>query len=291
VLELRVFGAAAPMAAVADALGGVPGARHVTRRDAGDHTAHALVTADLHPDAVDSALAAVHGLGVPAEDIAILRLESIQPGPVRKDDLLVWADLLGQAGRNARPLGRYLVFMAVAGVVAAYGVIYANPILIVGAMAVSPDLLPISAMCIALVLGRRALFGRALWTLATGLALACVIAGLLTATLDVLDLLPNDSPAASAVVSGLSKVNSSTVLVALVAGVAGMLALETRASSAVGVAISVTTIPASAFLGVAAGVGQLDDALGALVVLAVNVAMLVAGGALTLTVQRRLGGE
>jgi hypothetical protein len=55
-----------------------------------------------------------------------------------------------------------------------------------------------------------------------------------------------------------------------------VLALETRASSAVGVAISVTTIPASAYLGVA-GVGDESRALGALAVLGVNVAMLLVG--------------
>jgi hypothetical protein len=67
-----------------------------------------------------------------------------------------------------------------------------------------------------------------------------------------------------------------------------MLALETRASSAVGVAISVTTIPASAYLGVAAGVREASKVDGALLVLAVNVAMLVAGGCLVLAAQREL---
>ena len=75
-------------------------------------------------------------------------------------------------------------------------------------------------------------------------------------------------------------------MVALVAGVAGMLALETRASSSVGVAISVTTIPASAYLGVAAGMGEIGKASGALAVLAINVALMVVGGTLTLVVQR-----
>ncbi len=67
-----------------------------------------------------------------------------------------------------------------------------------------------------------------------------------------------------------------------------MLALETRASSAVGVAISVTTIPASAYLGVAVGVGEASKALGALLVLGVNVTMLLVGGCVTLLAQQRL---
>jgi hypothetical protein len=43
-----------------------------------------------------------------------------------------------------------------------------------------------------------------------------------------------------------------------------MLALGTRAKGSVGVAISVTTIPAAAYLGVAAGMGEIGKAAGAL---------------------------
>jgi len=67
-----------------------------------------------------------------------------------------------------------------------------------------------------------------------------------------------------------------------------MLAIETRASAGVGVAISVTTIPASAYLGVAAGVGEVDKASGALLVLGINVAMLLLGGSLTLLAQQEI---
>jgi Domain of unknown function (DUF389) len=65
-----------------------------------------------------------------------------------------------------------------------------------------------------------------------------------------------------------------------------MLAVETRASSAVGVAISVTTIPAAAFLGVALGIGDLSHSLSGLGVLGVNVAMMLVGGSSALAVQR-----
>ena len=67
-----------------------------------------------------------------------------------------------------------------------------------------------------------------------------------------------------------------------------MLALETRASAAVGVAVSVTTIPAAAYLGVAGGLGEIGTAIGALGVLGMNVAMMVLGASLTLVVQRSL---
>jgi uncharacterized hydrophobic protein (TIGR00271 family) len=290
-LHLRVFGAASVMERVADSVSALPGAEHVTRTDAGNGDGQALVTADVDPDAADRALETLSALGIPAEDVWLLRLEGLQPGRRGRrpgSSAVVWADLLGQAGEQARPVARFLVLMAVAGVIAAYGVFYGNSILIVGAMAVSPDFLPIAATCIGLVARRPRLVGRALWTLIAGLATAGVFAGVITVLLDALNLLPSSFALGENGLSGLTTVNSSTVVVALVAGVAGILALETRASAAVGVAISVTTIPASAYLGVAAGVGDIGKASGALAVLGINVAMLLAGGSLTLMTQQAL---
>jgi uncharacterized hydrophobic protein (TIGR00271 family) len=262
--QVRVFGELAAMESVAERLSELPDARH-------------------------EALAALDDLGVAPDEIALVRLDSVQPGRLRRENLVVWADLLGQAGEYARPVARYLVFMAAAGVIAAYGVIYANAILVVGAMAVSPDLLPIAAICVSIVLRRGALGRRAVITLAAGLALAALVAGLLTAAFDALGLLPSGFDFGSSLLAGLTTVNSSTFVVATVAGVAGLLALETRASSAVGVAISVTTIPASAYLGAAAGEGEVGRASGALAVLAINVACLVIGGTAALLIQRLLG--
>jgi uncharacterized hydrophobic protein (TIGR00271 family) len=273
----------------ADVVSALPGAEHVMRAGAGDDEGRVLVTADLAPDAADAALEALRELGIPSGDVWLLRLDGMQPARRRRaGSAVVWADLLGQAGQYARPIGRYAVFMVVAGIIAAYGVIYANGILIVGAMAVSPDFLPTASICIGLVAGRGGLAARAFATLVLGLAFAGLAAGLLTAALDLLGVLPGSFEVGENGLSGLTTVNSSTIVVAFVAGVAGTLALQTRASAAVGVAISVTTIPASAYLGVAAGEGEVGKAAGALAVLGINVAMLVAGGSLTLVAQQAL---
>ena len=167
---------------------------------------------------------------------------------------MVWADVMGTAWLNARPLARYLAFMVVAGVIASYGVVDNNGILIVGAMAVSPDLLPITAIAVGIV-GRQAqLAGRALLTLALGLAAAGLAAAVSTFIQDHLGFIPSGyGIRATGVLTGLTTISNETVAVAFVAGVAGMLALETRASSGVGVAISVTTIPAVGYFGVAVG--------------------------------------
>jgi uncharacterized hydrophobic protein (TIGR00271 family) len=291
-LQLRVFGASQQLIDVAARLQEIPGSRHVVRIGDGAN-GNALVTADLVDEAVDRALHQVRGMGIGADDIVLVRLEAIGPSAAQRPlASVVWADMVSQASVNARPVARYLVFMAMAGVIAAFGVIYENVTLIVGAMAISPDTLPITAAATALVLGRWRLAGRAVAALAIGLAVACVVGAVLTGVLNVLDLLPSGFDVGQGgFLQGLSSVNVSTPIVAFAAGVAAILALETRASSAVGVAISVTTIPASAYLGVAAGVREASQALGALLVLGVNVAMLLVGGGLTLAVQRWLNAR
>jgi uncharacterized hydrophobic protein (TIGR00271 family) len=181
-----------------------------------------------------------------------------------------WVEIVGQARANSRPLARYLALINVAAVIAALGVITGSSILIVGAMAVSPDLLPICATCVGLV-SRR-------WSLASRSFVLLKLSG----------LLPDEFQIADSPLQSLAQTDYSTVLIALAAGVAAMLAFETRASAAVGVAISVTTIPASAYLGVAIGAGSIGNADGALVVLLVNVGLLILSGSATLFVQRWL---
>jgi uncharacterized hydrophobic protein (TIGR00271 family) len=286
-LQLRLYGRSDSLTEIGEGLEDHGGARNVALVP-GIRAGHVLLTAEVSAEQADGVLELLVRSGVDEEEIKLARLDEI--GPIRpgRAASLIWADVLGRARANARPVARYLVFMIAAGVIAAYGVIEANGILIVGAMAVSPDLLPITAACVGLVGRRGRLVGRALMTLAVGLGATCLTAALLTVFLDLLDLLPSSFEVGETALSGLTTVNDSTIAVAFAAGIAGMLALETRASAAVGVAISITTIPAAAYLGVAAGVGEVGKALGALAVLGANVAMLLVSGTLTLMVQRRL---
>jgi uncharacterized hydrophobic protein (TIGR00271 family) len=290
-LHLRIYGPSRAIAEVGERLEDRGTARYVALAP-GVRPGRSLLTAEIRPESADDVIDFLASRGVAHEDIALARLDEIGPiVPGQVGGHLIWADVLGQARRNARPVGRYLVLMVVAGVIAAFGVINLNAILIVGAMAVSPDTLPVVAACVGLVGRRPRLTGGALMTLFVGLGVTCVAALALTAFLDVFDLIPSGFVVGTSVLSGLATVNSATIGVALAAGIAGMLAFETRASSAVGVAISVTTIPAAAYLGVAGGLGEEDKAAGALAVLGANVALLLVGGTTTLLVQRWLAGR
>jgi uncharacterized hydrophobic protein (TIGR00271 family) len=252
-----------------------------------------VFVADVEPSAADRLVEAIGDFGIEAEDYVLTRIEVVAPqhrhhlgeGGV---DGYAWIEVIGQARANSRLLARYLALINVAAVIAALGVVTSSSILIVGAMAVSPDLLPICATCVGLVARRSVLARRSFVTLTMGLGLVVVTAAVLSFLLKVTGLLPDGFAVENSSLTNLAHTDYSTVLIALAAGVAAMLSFETKASAAVGVAISVTTIPASAYLGVAIGGGGIEHAMGAAVVLAINVSLLIVSGSLTLLIQRRL---
>ena len=285
-LDLHAFVAADKRADALGLLDGMEGVRRATALPASaDGTTHVL--AEVDAVVADEVMEALESLGVPAGDIGLARRTWIQPAgaSVTGELVLVWADVLSSARMESRVVGRYLGLMFVAGIIAGYGVIIDNPILIVGAMAVSPDLVPLIAACVGLVSGRSSLVGRGTATLLLGLGLATAAAFGVVELLDLLGILPGID-LSQGLMASFSHVGVGTIGVALAAGVAGVLAFESRAGAAVGVAISVTTIPAAAMTGVAAGLGDWPRALGSLAVLGVNVVSLIVAGCSTLIVQR-----
>jgi len=278
------------------ALRELDGVRRLVRQPDEAEAGSVVFVADVEPAAADQLVEAIAELGIGVDDYVLTRVEVV--APLRRHlagsdgiEGTAWVEVLGQARANSRPLARYLVLITVAAVIAALGVITSSSILIVGAMAVSPDLLPICATCVGIVGGRRRLAGRAFFTLSVGLALVVAVAAALSALLVATDLLASNYEVEQSSLRTLAHTDYSTVLIALAAGVAAMLSFETGASAAVGVAISVTTMPASAYLGVAIGGGGIAEADGALVVLLINVALLILSGSLTLLIQRRLANR
>jgi uncharacterized hydrophobic protein (TIGR00271 family) len=253
-----------------------------------------VLAADVMPSVADRVMQLIREWEVADSDYLITRQEVVAPYPphgrLAGGGEFAWIEVMGEARSHSRPLGRYLALMAVAGVLGATGVITDNPILVVGAMAVSPDLLPICAACVGVVAGRFVLARRATVTLLLGILLTWAVAALVAGGLQLTGILTSDFEVHDGALKGLAHIDYSTILVALAAGVAAMLSFETRAASAVGVAISVTTIPASALFGVTLGLGEVSVSWGAAGVLAVNVSLLLLSGTLTLIVQRWLVG-
>ena len=85
--------------------------------------------------------------------------------------------------------------------------------------------------------------------------------------------------------------NVFSVIVAVLAGIVGILSLtDTRASTLIGVFISVTTIPAAAAadIGLSVGYGSWSEAWGSLLQLLLNVSILIVVGMIMLVIQKRI---
>lgn len=193
-----------------------------------------------------------------------------------------------RAQEEARLSWHYLTFMACAGLIAALGLVKDMPILIVGAMSLSPDLAPANAVAVDLTVGAFRRMGKALWTLVAGLAVGMLVAFVITLVLQALGAVEMGIDAVSDPMTAyVTVVAPMTVAVAVLAGVAAMVAFVTdQGTTAVGVAISVTTIPAAAYAGVALASGEFSLAVEALRVLVVNVVFLVLAQVVTLAILR-----
>jgi len=291
-LRLRISVSDADKPKVIEGLAKIDGVHRVTA-DRDELDADWVIDADLSPSAADLVLGKLNSLEMPDHCYVMVRQEVIapkrEPGTTLTSDTgFAWAEVMGQARENSRPIGRYVVLMMVAGCIAAMGVLTDNSILIVGAMAVSPDLLPICATCVALVGKRLGLAGRAFATLLIGMAIVMGVAAILAFLLRQVGILDGNPADYLGGLGGLVRTDYATVIIALAAGVAAILSFETRAAAAVGVAISVTTVPASAFFGVAIGLGDAGDSTFALKTLGLYVSLLIVAGTITLAIQRRL---
>ena len=206
-----------------------------------------------------------------------------------EQDILGWEIILERSHAEARLTWWYLVFMACAGLIAAIGLTANLPVLILGAMSLSPDLAPTNAMAIALTAGAWREFFRSLRTLALGLGVALGVAFLATELLKISGLRTEELVINENLLTFVTVVSISTVIVAVTAGVAAMTAFVTsQATTAVGVAISVTTIPAAAYAGIAIASTTLAEGGAALLVLVVNVVCLIVAQILTLVILRTL---
>jgi uncharacterized hydrophobic protein (TIGR00271 family) len=214
------------------------------------------------------------------------RVVEIAPGSPA--DAVVWEEVTARTSETAELSWSFVLFMVLAGLIAAVGILLDSPILIVGAMVVGPEFGPIAGFAVALVQRRPDLALRSFSALAVGFPLAIGLVALATLVFKGIDVTPEDFDAASHSLSGtIARPDFFAFFVAFCAGVAGVLSLSAAKSGAlIGVLISVTTIPAAANIGVAAAYGEWSAARGSLEQLALNVVALLVAGTLTLATGR-----
>ncbi len=201
-------------------------------------------------------------------------------------DAVVWEQVEARTSESAVLSGSFLGFMVLATMIAAIGIITDSIILIIGAMVVGPEFGPIAGLCVALVQRRPELARRSLTALVVGFPLAIAATYVAAVAFKALGVLPETIGRHTETLF-ISEPNRYSVIVAVLAGVAGMVSLTTAKSGAlIGVLISVTTIPAAGNVAVAAAYGDWDECAGALAQLGINLVAIVSAALVTLAVQR-----
>jgi uncharacterized hydrophobic protein (TIGR00271 family) len=203
-------------------------------------------------------------------------------------DAVVWEEVESRTSENIELNANFLAFITLACLIASVGILLDNPILIIGAMVVGPEFGPIAGLCVALVQRRRSVALRSLEALAVGFPIG-ITAAFLFALIAKWTGITNDSTSTGSLTEFISHPDGLSLIVALFAGIAGMLSLtSTKSGALIGVLISVTTIPAAANIGVAAAYGDWGEWRGAMAQLAVNLTGIFLAAVATLFLQRRI---
>lgn len=270
----------------------IPGA---AREPAGD-----LVMCDVAREAGDTLIAGLRRLGL--DDTGSIAMENIdlslsrradkaeEDAPGEGADAVLWEGLTEATHEESTLSVTYVAFITLATMIAACGVVLDNAVLIVGAMAVGPEFGPLAGICTATVRRRPRLALRSLTALLVGFAAAMAVTVGFSLFMDAVGLfhrsaLEGRRPNTAFVYAP----DAFSFIVALLAGVAGTLSLTSAKSGAlVGVAISVTTVPAAANAAVALAYGDMGQTLGSTDQLLLNLLGIILAGTLTLLTQQFL---
>ncbi|MEU6535005.1 DUF389 domain-containing protein [Streptomyces sp. NPDC047000] len=272
-----------------------PGA---ARNPAGD-----VVMCDVAREAGDELLTGLQELGL--DESGSIAMESIdlslsrradraeEEAPGEGADAVLWEHLTDETHEESTLSVTYLAFITLATMIAACGVVLDNAVLIVGAMAVGPEFGPLAGLSTALVQRKPRLAGRSAAALLVGFAAAMAVTVGFSLFMDAAGLFSEAKlEGARPNTSFVYAPDAFSFVVAVLAGIAGTLSLTSAKSGAlVGVAISVTTVPAAANAAVALAYGDTGQTWGSTAQLLLNLLGIVLAGTLTLLAQKWFWGR
>ncbi|MFD5698440.1 DUF389 domain-containing protein [Streptomyces lasiicapitis] len=252
-------------------------------REAGDELIDQLRTLEIHK---------YGSIALENIDLSLsLRADKAEDeAPGEGADAVLWEHLTDATHEESTLSITYVAFITLATMIAACGVVLDNAILIVGAMAVGPEFGPLAGFCTALVQRAPRLALRSLMALLVGFAVAMLVTVGFSYFMDAVDLFDGEAlDAARPNTNFIYRPDWFSFVVAVLAGAAGTLSLTSAKSGAlVGVAISVTTVPAAANAAVAFSYGKYNQAWGSTEQLLLNLLGIVLAGTLTLLTQKLL---
>lgn len=210
--------------------------------------------------------------------------------PGAASDAVIWAEVIERAYADTQLSWMFLTFMTLATLLAAIAVITDSVVLVIGAMVLGPEFTAVAALGLALVKRRPVLFRQAILALALGFAVSILLTFGAVELMQAVGILTGDQMATPRIATEfIATPNVWSLIIAFLAGVAGVLSLTAeRGSALVGVFISVTTIPASGFIAVAAAFGQWGYVIGSAEQLVINITGMALAGWLTLALQQQV---
>jgi uncharacterized hydrophobic protein (TIGR00271 family) len=259
-----------------------------------------VVVADVARESADGLVAGLRALGV--DDDGALTMETVDAAVSRRaeeaeraapgegSDAVVWEQVIRSVAGDSSLSVSYLLFLTIATLIAAVGIVNDSAILVIGAMVLGPEFAPVAGVALGLVHGRRGLVRSAVVSLVAGFVLAIAVATLGAWVGRALGwygpaLLTADRPQTAFITAP----DRWSLVVAVLAGIAGVLSLTSAKSGPlVGVFISVTTVPAASTMALGLALGSADLFTGAAAQLGINLAGVLAAAAVTLLLQRAL---
>ena len=256
-----------------------------------------LVLADVARESADGLVAALRELRVHEDGgIAITSVDTAVSSAARAaedrapgdgSDAVVWEQVIRSTDADSALSVSYLAFMTIATMLAGIAIINDSAILTVGAMVLGPEFAPLAALAVAVVHGRPAGARRAGATLVLGFVLAIAITAAATLVGRLLGWFGPELLSADRAQTGfITSPDRWSLVVAVLAGVAGVLSLTSSKSGAlVGVFISVTTVPAAADMAISLALGGRAEFTSAAVQLGINLAGILVAAIATLGLQ------
>ena len=173
-------------------------------------------------------------------------------------------EILGQVEKDAQLDNNFILLVILSAIVAAIGLLENNIAVIVGAMVIAPLLGPNIAFSLGAALGEKKLVAQSLKTLFAGIAIAILVAA------GIGLIWPGDFDSQELILR--TDVAYSGTAIALASGAAASLSLVSGLSSAlVGVMVAVALMPPTVTIGLMLSTSNPDLALGAAILLAVNI--------------------
>lgn len=182
-----------------------------------------------------------------------------------------------------RRFSRFWLLLVLSSVIAAAGVVADSDATVIGAMIVAPLMTPILGIVLATVLGDRANLLRS-WGLVFAGAATAIALGYAVGMLVAAPVVASTNPQVAQRVAP----DLIDLLAALATGAVGVIALVRSdiSDTLPGVAIAISLVPPLTIVGLTLESQAWDQALGALLLFATNVAAILASGVVVLAVYR-----